>query len=245
MKWLDNLLFGLRTIFADGSALPDRPAMNIHGTGVTVTDDEAHNRYDVEIGAGGMISWSAITASAVGATAPLVIGNGWAISATKLELGTATPGIAGEFTRDASGRLRAYVGGPQRVPVMGDIAIPLLARLTPTTAAAGTPEEVGGYWLDVSSFAWATTAKLRVYLRTTNGTHAAKAGLYDGDAALAAAPAAVGSPASSTSTVGELVEVDVSGLLTNAGGSGAGWLQLRAWSEGGTAVVGRADLVIS
>ena len=53
MNVLDALLFGIRNVLFAGSAMPTRSAINVHGAGVTVTDDVANERTDIEIpGAG-------------------------------------------------------------------------------------------------------------------------------------------------------------------------------------------------
>jgi len=120
--------------------------------------------------------------------------------------------------------------------------IPLVAKLCTTAALVGSPEELGGYWLDQAALSWATTATLRVYLRTSDSIKAASVRLYDADAAVYAAPQIIGTLITSASVAGTLLEVDVSALLTNAGGAGTGWLQLQGWSAGAIATVGSAEI---
>lgn len=54
LSWLDSLLFGIRRIFnGEGVELPDRPALQFTGEGVTsITDDATNKRTVINIGAG-------------------------------------------------------------------------------------------------------------------------------------------------------------------------------------------------
>lgn len=63
MNVLDALLFGIRNVLFAGSAMPTRSAINVHGAGVTVTDDVANERTDIEIpgaGAGAGLTLTAV-----------------------------------------------------------------------------------------------------------------------------------------------------------------------------------------
>lgn len=51
MSWLDDLLFGIKTVVFGGSALPQRPAIEFAGPAVLVTDDAANARTAVTINA--------------------------------------------------------------------------------------------------------------------------------------------------------------------------------------------------
>ncbi|WP_437623403.1 hypothetical protein [Sorangium sp. So ce1151] len=64
LNWIDALFFGYRLIHAAGVEMPERPAMNIAGAGVTVTDDPANNRTDVAFAPVAIDSVSAILTSA-------------------------------------------------------------------------------------------------------------------------------------------------------------------------------------
>lgn len=127
-----------------------------------------------------------------------------------------------------------------------ELVVPLLVGMRSTTATSGAPEELGGAFVHLDKLAWATKVMLRVYLRTSDGAQLAHADLYDSDGAVHLAPSSLGA-VNARSTMGVEQEVDVTELLTLAGGSGFGWLQLRAWSDGGgaSAIVGRADLIIT
>lgn len=51
--WLEGLIYGVRSILAGNTPLPDRPAISFSGAGVTVTDDVANNRTSVVVAGGG------------------------------------------------------------------------------------------------------------------------------------------------------------------------------------------------
>ncbi|WP_437798512.1 hypothetical protein [Sorangium sp. So ce693] len=55
LNWIDTLLFGVRRIHAAGVEMPERPAINFTGKGVTATDDPANNRTTVTVAPGDML----------------------------------------------------------------------------------------------------------------------------------------------------------------------------------------------
>jgi len=122
----------------------------------------------------------------------------------------------------------------------------LLTGMRPTSAVVGAPEELGGFWYDASKYEWATSATLKVYARAPTGglLRSVSVSLYDGDAVLQAGPTTIGSGTTSNQQGTEL-SVNVTPLLTVAGGSGLGWIQLRGWCSAGTAAIGRAELLFS
>lgn len=126
------------------------------------------------------------------------------------------------------------------------MSVVLLAGLKSTAALVGAPEEVGGAFIDLLSLATAgyTHAVLGVYVRTSNAARAAAFDLYD-EGAVKPLPWSVGG-GSTNSTDGQCKTVDVSSILQQQGGSGAGWLQLRAWCAGGeSATIGQATITFS
>lgn len=151
--------------------------------------------------------------------------------------------------RDAAGRTKMVAGSASDdVVVVSQLAsipreIPLLSAVASTIAVVGAPEEVGGVWFVVADYAAFTTAKLRAYLRTTDGAQAATLQLYDADAAIAAVPSLLGAP-SSVIVTGAFVEVDVTPILTVAGGSGLGWMSARLYSADGIAVASCLQAVL-
>jgi hypothetical protein len=61
LSWIDTLFFGVRRIFAAGSELPERPALNF--VGATVTDNPGENRTDVVLGPPAWIVTAVVTGS--------------------------------------------------------------------------------------------------------------------------------------------------------------------------------------
>ncbi|WP_437279359.1 hypothetical protein WME90_02025 [Sorangium sp. So ce375] len=55
LNWIDTLFFGVRRLYAAGTELPERPAINFAGPGVTATDDPANNRTTVTVAPGDMV----------------------------------------------------------------------------------------------------------------------------------------------------------------------------------------------
>ncbi|WP_438041458.1 hypothetical protein [Sorangium sp. So ce128] len=55
LNWIDTLFFGVRRVFAAGVEVPERPAINFAGGGVTVSDDPANNRTTVTVAPGDML----------------------------------------------------------------------------------------------------------------------------------------------------------------------------------------------
>ncbi|WP_437958605.1 hypothetical protein WME76_02345 [Sorangium sp. So ce119] len=66
LNWIDVVFFGYRRIYAAGVEMPERPAANIYGVGVTVTDDVANNRTNVAISAGSFDSLSPLVNASSG-----------------------------------------------------------------------------------------------------------------------------------------------------------------------------------
>ncbi len=93
--WLEGLIYGIRTVLAGNTPLPDRPAISFSGAGVTVTDDVANNRTSVAI---------ATTSSApTGTGIPHVIAGAYAVAATKIVDGDVDPAAAIAATKLAPG----------------------------------------------------------------------------------------------------------------------------------------------
>lgn len=122
---------------------------------------------------------------------------------------------------------------PLRNPAFS-VTVPLVVGPHSTLAVVGAPEEIGGFFYNLTDYAWASSATLRAYMRTTDGAAQANLDLYDSDAAVGAAPAVMGA-VSTLITTGSMTSIDISAMLTNAGGSGAGWMQARLYSADGIA----------
>src|SRR5689334_22544980 len=66
LNWIDTLFFGYRRIYAAGVEMPERPAVNISGPGVVVSDDAGNNWTNITIAPGSFDKMSPIVTSGSG-----------------------------------------------------------------------------------------------------------------------------------------------------------------------------------
>ena len=213
-----------------GAAVPASPALGDVGKTLTVTGAGAYGLVTpVAPGVGGDLSGSLPNPSVIklrGATlpaSPLLTDVGKVLGVTA-------------------------VGTYGLVTPAGSKSVPVLTGVAATAALVGAPEEIGGVYLNLSEYLWATTALFKVYLKTSDGAQTAHVDLYDADGAVNALPSSIVS-VSSASPTGQHPQNAAPSLLLylSLGGSGSGWFRLRAWNDGGGAVttVLAAEIVFS